>query len=127
LLEWIEEEPRERTERMPSAAKALGVWRRMLRGSSPRAFVSLRAIWKIGESTRWPHRNEEIFTRVVKETDKLLAARFGKHKIAEQAFERAQSYCEAGRTIEAIEELHTARIEAFTEERAADSVSSVFF
>jgi len=47
----------------------------------------------------------EDFTRVVKETDKLLAARFGKHKIAEQAFERAQSYCEAGRTIEAIEEL----------------------
>ncbi len=127
LLEWIEEEPRERTERMPSAAKALGVWRRMLREVRHAPLFPLERFGKLVSQLAGHIEMNEDFTRVVKETDKLLAARFGKHKIAEQAFERAQSYCEAGRTIEAIEELHTARIEAFTEERAADSVQFCIF
>ena len=57
----------------------------------------------------------------------MLAARVGKHALAGQAFERSRSYYKAGKTLEAIDELHKARVASFTEEKAGDSVQFCIF
>jgi hypothetical protein len=127
LFDWIEEQPSPGEGTALFGAKALGMWRMMLREVRQAPLFPLERFGKLlNQLAAEINRNEE-YARVVKETGKLLAARFGKHKLAEQAFERAQSYYKAGLTLEAIEELQTARSEAFTEERGADSVQFCTF
>jgi hypothetical protein len=127
LFDWIEEQPSPGEGTALFGAKALGMWRMMLREVRQAPLFPLERFGKLlNQLAAEINRNEE-YARVVKETGKLLAARFGKHKLAEQAFEGAQSYYKAGLTLEAIEEMHTARSEAFTEERGADSVQFCTF
>jgi len=126
LFEWIDDGISERS-KARYATSAIDVWRRMLKEVRAAPLFPLERFGKLLSMLAAEMEYGEAFSRLVRDTDKLLAARFGKHKIAEQAFARAQSYYEAGRTLEAIDELHKARIASFTEERARDSVQFCIF
>ena len=122
LFEWVENPGS-----VPDATKAVAVWRKMMKELKKAPLFPLERFGRLlSQLSGMVHCGEE-FSHLVRTTDKLLAARFGRHKLAEQAFQRAQSYYEAGRTLEAIDELHSARILSFTEERATDSVQFCIF
>jgi hypothetical protein len=122
LFEWIET-----PETIPDTTKAVAVWRRMMKELRRAPLFPLERFGKLLSQVAGLIAAGEGFSRIVRDTDRMLAARFGRHKLAEQAFQRAQSYYEAGKTLEAIDELHRARIFSFTEERAGDSVQFCIF
>jgi hypothetical protein len=122
LFEWIEG-----SGVAPDATKAVAVWRQMVKEMRKAPLFPLERFGKLLSQLAGMTPGGEDFSRLVGETDKLLAARFGRHKLAEQAFRRAESYYEAGKTLEAIDELHKARIFSFTEEKARDSVQFCIF
>jgi hypothetical protein len=122
LFEWIET-----PESIPDTTKAVAVWRRMMKELRRAPLFPLERFGKLLSLLAGMIAVGEGFSGLVRDTDKVLAARFGRHKLAEQAFQRAQSYYEAGKTLEAIDELHKARIFSFTEERARDSVQFCIF
>lgn len=112
---------------VPRAEKAVATWRQMMKELRNAPLFPLERFGKLLSQLAGMTQGGENFARLVRQTDKLLAARFGRHKLAEQAFHRAQSYYEAGKTLEAIDELHRARIFSFTDERAGDSVQFCIF
>jgi hypothetical protein len=126
LFDWVEDSVAGR-EALPDARKAVAVWRKMIKEVHSAPLFPLERFGRLLSQLAGGAAGGKEFLRLVGETDKLLAARFGKHKLAEQAFERAQSYYEAGKTLEAIDEFHKARIGSFTEERAGDSVQFCVF
>jgi hypothetical protein len=126
LFDWIDDSVAGRNV-LPNAAKAVAVWRKMIKEIRSAPLFPLERFGKLLSQLAGGVATGEEYSRLVSETDKLLATRFGRHKLAEQAFERAQSYYAAGKTLEAIDEFHKARVGAFTEERAGDSVQFCIF
>jgi hypothetical protein len=126
LFDWIDDVVAGR-DVLPNAGKAVTVWRKMIKEIRSAPLFPLERFGKLLSQLAGGVATGEEFSRLVSDTDKLLATRFGRHKLAEQAFERAQSYYEAGKTLQAIDEFHKARVGAFTEERAGDSVQFCIF
>jgi hypothetical protein len=122
LFEWIETPGS-----IPDTTKAVAVWRRMMKELRKAPLFPLERFGKLLSQLAGMIAAGEGFSRLVRDTDRMLAERFGRHKLAEQAFQRAQSYYEADKTLEAIDELHKARVFSFTEERARDSVQFCIF
>lgn len=122
LFQWIEA-----SGPTPDAAKAVAVWQQMMKELRRAPLFPLERFGKLLSQLAGMAPAGEGFSRLVRQTDKLLAGRFGQHKLAEQAFQRAQSYYAAGKVLEAINELHKARTFSFTEERAQDSVQFCIF
>lgn len=122
LFGWIEV-----PESTPDATKAVAVWRQMMKQLRTAPLFPLERFGKLLSLIAGVTGDNADFSKLVRDTDKLLAARFGKHKLGEQAFRRAQSYYQAGKILKAIDELHEARIFAFTGERARDSVQFSIF
>ena len=125
LFGWIDDSVAGH-ETAPDPAKAIAVWRLMMKQMRGAPLFPLERFGRLLSQLAGMVSGEG-FARLVQETDKLLAARFGKHKLADQAFERTQSYYKARKTLEAIDELHKARVRSFTEERADDSVQFCIF
>jgi hypothetical protein len=130
IHDWIEEPP-DRTDAFAPAgldgAKAIAVWRKMIKEVRNAPMFPLETFGKLLSGVTGQLKDTAEFSNLIRETDKLLAERFGKHKLAEQAFDRAASYQKAGKLLEAIDALHQAHIESFTEETARDSVTFSIF
>jgi hypothetical protein len=130
LFDWIEEPPELRKQHRTkglNATKTITIWRRMIKEVRYAPMFPLETFGRMLSLLAGQVEETPDFSRLVEETDKLLAERFGKHKLAEQAFERAKSYREAGKTLEAIDAMHKAHIDSFTEETSKDSVQFCIF
>jgi hypothetical protein len=108
--------------RTRAAADAVPIWRMMIKEASHAPMFPLERFGKLLSEAIGELGGAKDFTKLVSETDSLLAQRFGKHKLAEQAFGRAVSLYEAGKILRAIDELHSAHIDSFTKETATQSV-----
>jgi hypothetical protein len=130
LFDWVEGPPEDlgqRTTKALNAGKAITIWRTMIKEVRYAPMFPLETFGKILSQLAGRVEETKDFSRLVAETDRLLAERFGKHKLAEQAFERAKSYQKSGRVLDAIEALHKAHVESFTEETKEDSVEFCTF
>jgi hypothetical protein len=125
VFDWLTEGPARR--KKPSAFEALKVWKAMLRKVRSAPLFPLDSFGRLLNSLVGRIELSPDYLEIVERTDKLLAERFGKHKLSEQAFERASNYYNSGLKLEAVEELHKARVGAFTEEKAHSSVQFCFF
>ncbi len=126
LFAWIDERAAGR-EAIPDSTEAITIWRSMIKEVRGAPLFPLETFSRLLSQLAGGMASGHAFSLLVRETDKLLGQRFGQHKVAEQAFERAESYYAAGETLEAIAELHKARTGTFTEERASDSVQFCIF
>jgi hypothetical protein len=126
LNDWIDAPPD--SQRIPlDATKSIAAWRKVIKEVQRAPLFPLDRFGRLLARVAGHVEDTKDFSRLVAETDKLLSRRSGKHKLAELAFDRATSYYEAKRVLEAISELHEARVEAFTEETVRDSVQFCIF
>jgi hypothetical protein len=107
--------------------EALPTWRSMIKKVRDAPMFPLERFGNLLSELAGAFRDVKGFTKLVSETDKLLATRVGQHKLAEQAFDRSKSLLEAQRIPEAIDELHSANLHAFTKETARDYVYFCIF
>jgi hypothetical protein len=130
LFDWIEDSPErieQRNRKGLDATGALTIWARMIKEVRRAPMFPLETFGRLLSQLVGQVEETQTFSQLVRQTDKLLAQRSGKQKLANQAFERAKSYQEAGKVLEAIDALHSAHIESFTEETARDSVHFCLF
>ena len=127
LFDWTDTSSAPTEDDGLDASKAIAVWRKMIREVRHAPMFPLESFCKLLAQLAGRVRDDGDFSRLVAATDGLLSNRFGKHKLAEQAFERAQSYYRAGKILEAIDELHKARVDSLTEEKARNSVEFSIF
>ncbi len=113
--------------RTQAAAEAVPIWRRMIKEACDAPMFPLERFGDLLSKSVGELGGAKDFTKLVAETDRLLAQRYGKQKLAEQAFERSKSLYEAGKILDAINELHAARVGAFTNETAIHSVHFCLF
>lgn len=127
LMECIDSTPAQHRANALDAAKSIAVWRRMIKEVKHAPMFPLERFGKFLSQFAGGIEATQGFLRLVAETDELLSERFGKHKLAEQAYDRARSYYKARRILEAIDELHMAHVESFTKETATGSVRFCLF
>jgi hypothetical protein len=128
LLDWIEDPTDEAgANKALHPAKSISIWRRMIKEVRHAPMFPLERFGKLLAQLAGQVEDTPDFTQLQEATDKVLSQRFGKQKLAEQAFERAQSYYRNGKTLEAIDALHMAHVESFTKETATDSVQYSIF
>ncbi len=109
------------------ASKSIAAWRKLVKEVQGAPLFPLDRFGKLLAQLAGRVEVNRDFSRLVADTDTLLSDRFGKQKLANLAFDRATSYYEAKKVLEAIGELHEARIESFTEEAVKDSVQFCIF
>ena len=127
IFKWIEDSSQNSQVNDLDAGEAVAIWRQMIKQVRHAPMFPLETFGKVLAQLAGTVRDDGRFSRFVASTDALLEARFGKHKVAEQSFQRAQSYAKAGKILDAIDELHKARVDSFTEETAEQSIQfSVF-
>jgi hypothetical protein len=127
LMVCIDGAPAQHKANALDAAKSIAVWRKMIKEVRHAPMFPLERFGEFLSQFAGEIEGTQDFSRLVAETDEILSERFGKHKLAEQAFERAKSYYKAGRILKAIDELHMAHVESFTKETASNSVRFCIF
>jgi hypothetical protein len=130
LLDWTEALTQEgdvQTQRSLAASRAVPIWRSMIKKARNAPMFPLERFGKLLSQLVGYIGDAQDFMKLVSETDSLLVVRVGKHKLAEQAFERSKSLLSAGRILDAIDELHAAHLHAFTKETANQYVHFCIF
>jgi hypothetical protein len=101
-----------------SVKEAIPVWKRMIKEARDVPMFPLESFSNILNQVVAPLGRSSQLSRLIADTDSLLARRFGEQKIAENAQKRAIALYEAGKPLGAIDELHQARL-AFTSAETA--------
>jgi len=130
LFDWIEGTPLPSGGGKPAdldATRAIAVWKVMIKDVRHAPMFPVESFSKRLSLLAGYLGHDRDFEGLVADTDKLVAARFGQQKLAEQAFERAKSYAGAGKPLEAIDAMHKAHIGSFIEETSEHSVRLSLF
>lgn len=132
LLSWLEHEGKASEEDAAalmaiSAEAAFAIWRKMMKFVRQSPMFPLEAFARRIAILAPRYAEVNGYAALSEETDKLLAARAGQQKLAEQAYERAKAYSDSGQLLEAIDQLHIAHISSFTRETAINTVYMPLF
>ncbi len=133
LLGWVEQENTGEEGRPAgssathSAEAAFAIWQKMLKYVRQSPMFPLEMFARRLALLAGVYGDIDGYSELSRETDQLLAERFGQRKVGEQAFERSKSYLQSGRLLEAIDQLHVAHVSSFTRETVQETVHMPLF